>query len=236
MDTRDSLYRTPPPQRSSTFMECPPAPCRRSLLHTDPSHKLNSSSDDDELEPGIRPIDASTASLICRSGGQRTVEAKRPRIEQHDSGQTSSDISTSKYSDLIYMEAEGAVVIHHEPLPSSPSSSSPRDQDTRHLKLLISYRTLKNDPEKIQIALIVYKSINTKPRRNLLTEFAEESDEEQETTMTFETQAAVPSQLNTVPHGRLAAQTKEKVVPASAPPSSRRAEKRPIMSRGCLRF
>lgn len=165
-DTSEEFVHRTPPQKSSSnlFAQCPPAPCRRNLLYSNNSQELqqeNSSdeydSDDDDFEAGIQPLDSSLT--FPKKTGARN---KRQKVQPNE--------RCSKYSDLKYMAYTGFVMVKRRGTTVS---------NRRETKLLISYRVNKENPNDIQIALIVYDphSSNLKSRRNLLVEFDEQADE-----------------------------------------------------------
>lgn len=137
------------------------------------------------------------------------------------------------------MEASGTVNIRRE------TTSSSRDEcDRRECKMLISYRINKEATNDVQIALIVYKNLsnNVRSRRNLLVEFADESDETQELpstpiVSTF-TSPPLSSRCRTVIKDIKHKNNNDSLI-STAPCAGEKGiktTKRPIVSRNCLRF
>lgn len=158
------------PVRNCTPSLCPPAPFRHGLKFQTSIDDLkldetDNEDSDDSNESGICPFDE---SLEVVEEKRKSPAAKRLRREEKLE-LTRVEPTTqpeSKFSELYYLEATGSVSINRQP-------SSSDEMEKRDCKLLVSYRVNKEDPNAVQIALIVYKSNskNLKSRRNLMTEF-----------------------------------------------------------------
>ncbi|KAG5676884.1 hypothetical protein PVAND_006688 [Polypedilum vanderplanki] len=241
MNVRESFYRTPP-QRNNSFIRCPPAPSRKKLLNDSSDSKsdnLNSSDEydsDDDLEPGIHLLDASAPSIFpfrMKDKDRGDDKIKKPKIEHNELEQITHSIS--KYSDLNYIESHGEVIKREIPISTTMTPASTPECESRRIKLYISYRVHKENSNDIQIALIVYKSNNTKLRRNLLTDFIVDESED-EGFVTFDSPITNTSQYSTAykeQSGSLTSSIKKDYISAD---QSKRASKRPIISRGSIRF
>lgn len=162
------------PVRRSTTYQCPPAPCRNGLkFQASVDHLDFDDSDDDDTsesnESGICPLEGSFEGSFVVQETKKSHVTKRQRREEKREQTTmqSTSLVESKFSELHYLEATGSVSINRQP-------SSSDEMEKRECKLLVSYRVHKEDPDVIQIALVVYKSNskNLKTRRNLMPEFA----------------------------------------------------------------
>jgi hypothetical protein len=186
---------------------------------------------------GIYPLDLSFDSLVAKKSEQKIDKnAKRPRMrgESDDEAnlcQQKTLERESKYSDLYYLESTGSVTTHRQ---VSSSNSRIEDNERRECKVLISYRVNKNNANDIQIALIIYKpnNSNQKTRRNLLLEFSEERIE------TDLTLTPSMSRCNTAVKEHPNKLENMSRIIATAPTGDKpiKGTKRPMMSRGRLRF
>lgn len=165
------------PDRKSTpsaSAQCPQAPCRNGLKFQTSSDDLDLEDSDDDVNDfnisGICPIDE-TPPEIAREKRKSPLAKKQRREEILEQTIIQPTLQAeSKFSEIYYLEATGIVSINRQ-------SSSSDEMEKRECQLLVSYRVHKEEPNKIQIALIVYKSNskNPKTRRNLMTEFATKS-------------------------------------------------------------
>lgn len=159
--TNDGL-KTPDQKLSPP--RCPPAPCRIGLL-------LASSSDDSDSfcgdldsssESGCYPLDSADKSTATKSPKKKKVR-RRNKLEEMSAESLRPE--DSSFSELNYLEGRGSVTLLRQ------ACSEPEKRDCQ---MFVSYRISKDDPDVVQVALIVYKPFrkDVKTRRNLMTSFA----------------------------------------------------------------
>lgn len=217
-------HKTPPRRNQMFLQKCPPAPCRQVFM-SDSSSDEETTSLDDGFGDDIRPLDGSFKSEQITE----SPESKRQRIDETKTAKKRSQktisIDESRFTELKYLEASGTVTVHRQ----ASTSSSGEEGDRRECKLQISYRINKDNPNDIQIALIVYKcnSSNLRSRRNLMLEFKDD----------VETSMNGPIEIMTPPIQRQSV-IEEKVIQTAPPDVNQRSKamKRSISSRNCLRF
>lgn len=158
------------PTNKSTFMiSCPPAPNRNlcsTLVRSDSSSSDESRDSDDCDLLGIRPIDTSMR-VGANESPMKSPKTKKRRLDNSIVHEELSDDST--HSSLKYLKTVGTVAPNRQDPEKLP--------DERGCIMCLSYRQRRDNPNDVQISLIVYKpnAKNVKSRRNLLSEFGETS-------------------------------------------------------------
>ena len=217
-------HRTP--EQKFSPPHCPPAPFRNPLItstSSDDDDNDSSSDDNEHNESGIRALDSSMEQQHKKEKSPRKKKLRRE--EKAEVNVESSSPVESKFSDLLYLEAQSCITINR------PSSDEPEKRDCR---MLVSYRVHKDDPSIMQIALIVYKSNskNSKTRRNLMPEFGEKSSAESPSISLITSPS--PSRSRTTQKAQQRAE-EDLIKTAPAKTTNERALKRP-MAKSSLRF
>lgn len=206
--SKDGL-RTPPHKSSSSY--CPPPPTRgRTFIPLS----------DDELEPDEDGIDGIE---VLKNSPKKAPKSDpdSPECKKICLVEETTPARINQYSDLKHLEATATVNITRY--------QSQEGTEERECLIKMSYRRHIDNPNDIQIALIVYKQNSDNPphsRRNLMSEFDEKA-----------TESSPIKQARTATKLQRQSDTKKEI--SSAPPASNhqsKATKRPNCSKNSLRF